>query len=260
MDQTFSGKAGIVSGASSGIGRAIAQVLGAAGMELWLVGRSAAELKVTSSAIVDAGGPSAHCVAMDLAASGALANLVTEVGERHRYLFCVINNAGVMYPEPVVDADPARWHEMFGINLMTPMESCRAAVQQMRKHGKPAHLINVSSLAGGEYVYGAYGVSKAGLTHLGRTLRTELQNDDIRVTTIIPGGFASNLVRGFDAASLEKLRAASGKLRLDLSGPDVRKVLGDPAHIANAIKHVLESPIEINFEEITIRPAVDLSL
>lgn len=260
MSKIFTGKAGIVTGASSGIGRAIAHTLGAAGMKLWLVGRSPTELQATADAIKESGGPDAHCVPLDLGQRGVLADLVAQVAQQHPYLFCMINNAGVMYPEHIVDADPARWHEMLAINLTTPMESCRAAVQEMRKHGKPAHLVNISSLAGREYVYGAYGVTKAALTHMGRTLRHELENDDIRMTTIIPGGFASNLVRGFDAGSLEKLQAASSKLNLDMSGLDVRKVLGDPAHIASTIKQIFELPIEINFEEITIRPAVDLTL
>ncbi|MET0987999.1 MAG: SDR family oxidoreductase [Steroidobacteraceae bacterium] len=260
MNHVFSGKAGIVTGASSGIGRTIAQTLGAAGMELWLIGRSATELRATANAIADSGGPQAHCVALDLSRSGALAQLVTEVGQQHPYLFCLINNAGVMYPEPIIDADPARWHAMFAINLITPMEGCRAAVQQMRKHRKPAHLVNISSLAGREYRYGAYGVAKAALTHMGRTLRNELEKDDIRVATIIPGGFATNLARGFDADSLEKLQIVSGKLNIDMTGPDAAKVIGDPAHIANIIKHLLELPIDINFEEITVRPAIEISL
>lgn len=260
MAESFLGKAGIITGASSGIGRAIAQNLGAAGMELWLVGRSTSELQLTAEAIAAAGGPRAHCAPLDLAQAGALAGLVDRVGEQHPYLFCLINNAGVMYPEPMTEAATARWQEMLAINLRTPMESCAAAVRQMRRHGKPAHLVNVSSLAGREYNYGAYGVSKAALTHLGRTLRHELQRDDIRITTVIPGGFATQLSRGFDAGSLDKLQTVSASLGLDLTGPDVRKILGDPAHIAGTIRHVLELPIEINFEEITIRPAIDLSL
>lgn len=260
MNPVFTGKAGIVTGASSGIGRAIAQSLGTAGMELWLVGRSLTELQITAQLIRDNGGPAAHCVSMDLAKSGALADLVTEVGQQHAYLYALINNAGVMYPEPMLDADPARLREMMAINLMTPMESCRAAVQQMRQHKQPAHLINVSSVAGRSYNYGAYGVSKAALTHMGRSLRCELEGDDIRITTIIPGGFATNLVRGFDATSLERLQKTTSTIDLDLTGPDARKAMGDPGHIANAIQQLLALPIEINVEEITIRPAISIEL
>jgi NAD(P)-dependent dehydrogenase (short-subunit alcohol dehydrogenase family) len=235
-------------------------MLGAAGMELWLVGRSAEELGITAQAIGDLGGPEAHCVPLDLSQSGTLAALVTEVGETHPYLFALINNAGVMYPEPMLEADPQRWHEMFAINLMTPMESCRAAVQQMRAHGRPGQLMNVSSIAGRDDLYGAYGVSKAALNHMGRTLRRELEGDDIRITTVVPGGFATNLVRGFTPDMLAKVAQASAHSSIDPAGPEGSKLLGDPERVAAIVKYVLEQPIELNFEEITIRPAVSMDL
>lgn len=260
MEQTFEGRAGIVTGASSGIGRSIARRLGAAGMELWLVGRSAEQLALTADEIAAAGNSAVHCAPLDISEPGALAALVAEVGARHPYLFTLINNAGVMYPEPVVAAQPERWREMFAINLFAPMEGCRAAVEQMRRHRRPGHLINISSLAGQMAEFGAYSVSKAGVNQLGRTLRYELENDDIRVTTIAPGGFTSNLGRGFTAEALERLQQAASKLQIDLTGPDAHKVMGDPEHIASLIDYLLRQPIEINLDEISIRPAVTIDL
>lgn len=260
MGKPFTGKAGIITGASSGLGRAIAKGLGAAGMELWLVGRSAEELGHTANAITELGGPKAHCASLDLTQPGALADLVDNVSARHPYLFALINNAGVMYPEPIVDADPTRWHDMFAVNLLTPMEGCRAAVKAMRAHGQPAHLINISSLASRDDVYGAYGVTKIALNHVGRTLRKELEDDDIRVTTIVPGGFATNLIRGFDEQSLQRLQDKMAQSGLDPSGPDSKKIMADPQHVANVIEYILSQPIELNIEEITIRPAKDLTL
>lgn len=259
MDEKFSGKAGIVTGASSGIGRLTAQRLGQGGMELWLVGRSAEQLQVTADMIESAGGPEAHCVRLDLAKVGALAELVSEVRSRHSYLFALINNAGVMYPEPIVEADPARWHEMFAINLLSPMEGCRAAVAAMRAHGCPGHLINISSLAGRADDCGAYGVSKAGLNHMGGTLRRELEGDDIRVTTVIPGGFMTNLARGVPPDVLESFQRNVAEAGFDLQGPDAQRVMGDPEHVAKMVEYVLEQPIELNLEEITIRPAISVS-
>jgi len=165
-----------------------------------------------------------------------------------------------MYPEPMVDADPARWHEMFAINLMTPMESCRAAVRQMRRHRKPGHLINVSSTAGSDHLYGAYGVSKAALNHMGRTLRRELEHDDIRITTIIPGGFATQLIRGFTPEMVQKVEATGARLNYDPAGPDAGKMMGDPEEVASLVSYILERPIELNLEEVTIRPAISMDL
>jgi len=260
MNAAFEGRSGIVTGASSGLGRNIAQTLGAAGMELWLVGRSAAELEFTAAAIAESGGPQAHCAPMDLSERGALAALIGEVGERHPHLFALINNAGVMYPEPTVEADPDRSYEMFMINVMTPLEACRAAVRVMRKQGSPGHLVNISSLAGGRDGYGAYSVSKAALNQLGRVLRKELEHDDIRVTTIIPGGFATQLGRGFSQEFVERFQAGVAAKGLDLEGPDAQRILGDPQHVANLIQYVLEQPIELNLEEIVVRPAYSLDV
>ncbi len=260
MTKIFKDKAAIVTGASSGIGRMIAQNLGAAGMDLWLVGRSEEQLQATAENIKQAGGSEPHCVAMDLSVAGALADLVAKVGSTHPYLFALVNNAGVMYPEPILEADPKRWQEMFAINVFTPMESCRAAVQTMRKHGKPGHLVNIGSLAARFDTTGAYGLTKSAVSHLGRTLRHELQGDDIRVSTIVPGVFASNLLRGFTPEILVKLQQNMAAAKIDLAGPDAAKYFGDPTHIANMVNHILQLPIELNIEEITIRPAIQTDL
>jgi len=260
MNLDYKGRSGIVTGASSGIGRAIAQTLGAAGMELWLVGRSAAELELTAEAIDAAGGPLAHCVSMDLSERGALAALVNEVGEHHANLCALINNAGVMYPEPIIEADPERAYEMFMINVLAPLEGCRAAVQVMRKQGSSGHLINISSLAGQNDRYGAYSVSKAAVNQMGKALRKELEQDDIRVTTIIPGGFATQLARGFSEEYLARFVTAAEAVGFDPEGEDAQRILGNPQHVADTVLYVLEQPIDLNLEEITIRPAVNLDV
>jgi NADP-dependent 3-hydroxy acid dehydrogenase YdfG len=260
MSFEYKGRSGIITGASSGIGRVIAQTLGAAGMELWLVGRSATELELTAEAIDVTGGPEAHCVSLDLSERGALAALVNEVGETHPDLFALINNAGVMYPEPVIEADPERSYEMFMINVLAPMEACRAAVRVMRGQGSAGHLINISSLAGDNDRYGAYSVSKAAVNQLGRVLRKELEQDDIRVTTIIPGGFATQLARGFSEEYLTRFVTAASASGFDPESEDAQRILGNPQHIADMVKYVLEQPIDLNLEEITIRPAVSLDV
>jgi NADP-dependent 3-hydroxy acid dehydrogenase YdfG len=260
MNMVFEGCAGIVTGASSGFGRLIAQTLGEAGMQLWLVGRSATELEITAESIRASGGPAALCVPMDLSESGVLAGLVSEVGESHTHLFALINNAGVMYPEPVIEADPERSREMFMINVIAPMEGCRAAVEVMRRQGSPGHLINISSLAGRNDRYGAYSVSKAAVNQLGRTLRKELEQEDIRVTTIIPGGFATQLTRGFSEESMARFATAAVAVGFDPEGADAQRILGNPQHVADMVRYVLEQPIDLNLEEITIRPAVSLDM
>lgn len=261
MNDFFKGKAGIVTGASSGIGRAIARVLGKAGLDLWLVGRRAEQLQATADAIAgnaDAG--QVHCVALDIADPSALAQLVEEVGGQHPYLFALINNAAVMHPEPLLEIDAQRLHDMFNINLFAPIAACRAAVAVMRRHGRPGQLVNISSLAAREDRYGGYSVCKSALEHAGRALRRELEGDDIRVTNVAPGGFATELGRGFlpeTAALLQQNIARSG---IDLEGPAARRLMGDPVHVANVVEYVLRQPIELNFDYVSVRPAVNLDI
>jgi NADP-dependent 3-hydroxy acid dehydrogenase YdfG len=253
----FSGRAVIVTGASSGIGRCIAIELARAGAECWLVGRAAEELDVTAQMIAAADGPKAHPAVIDLRKRGELAALIDQVGTAHPHLFAVINNAGVMHPEPIMAGTIDRWQAMLDINVMAMLEGCQAAVLQMRKHGKPGHLINVGSLQGSFEVPGVYGISKKAAEMITHSLRAELEQDDIRITTVIPGGFMTNLARGFvpeQLAAMVERFTASG---LEFNGPGSERILGDPQHIANMVRYILAQPIEINIEEVIIRPPVD---
>jgi NAD(P)-dependent dehydrogenase (short-subunit alcohol dehydrogenase family) len=259
MSLKYSGRSAIVTGASSGIGRAIAQRLGRNGMSLWLVARSKQGLEETAAAIESAGGPPAHCAPLDLREPGVLSALVERVGEAHPHLFAMINNAGIMHPETIMSGRRERWEAMLDVNLLAPVESCQAAVRVMRRHGRPGHLINISSVAARFENGGVYGASKLALELVGRTLRHELEKDDIRVTTIVPGGFATNLGRDVEqeswAAIAKKLEAKG----LEFGGADAHRVVGDPDYIAKAVEFVIDQPVDINFENLTIRPPVDSS-
>lgn len=260
MASVFEGKAAIVTGASSGLGRAISEVLGAEGMELWLLGRDSKALAETAELIANRGGANTHCVAMDLNDSKPLIDLIEEVAAQHSHLFALINNAGVMHPEPLLETTLSRIEVMFNVNVFTPIAACRKAVEVMRGHGKPGHLINISSVAARSDRYGAYGMTKSAVDHLGRTLRYELERDDIRITTIAPGGFETNLVRGFTPEMVEGLQRSLAETGLDLESADARNAFGDPVHIANAVSYVLQQPIELNLEHITIRPAISIDI
>lgn len=256
MTHPFAGKAIIVTGASSGIGRSIAVELGAAGADLWLIGRDKGELAVTAAMIHDAGGRPAQCVPMDLRQRGPLAALVASVAADHAHLFALINNAGVMYPEPILSGTVDRWQAMFDINVMAMLEGCKAAVEAMRGHGKPGHLINIGSVQARFEVPRVYGISKQAVEAIGETLRDELEQDDIRVCTIVPGGFATQLARGFQPEQLAAVATSFEQHGVAFGGPGTDKLVGDPQHIANAVRYVLEQPIGINLQEIVIRPPI----
>ncbi len=256
MTGSLEGKAVIVTGASSGIGRAIAVELGKVGAELWLVGRNQSELDATAQMIRDAGGSQAHTAPMDLRERGPLAALVERVAGQHPHLFALINNAGVMYPEPILSGSVDRWQAMLDINVMAMLEGCKSAVEAMRAHARPGHLINVGSVQARFEVPGVYGISKQAVEAIGVSLREELEQDDIRVCTIIPGGFETQLARGFRQEELAHVASSFESRGVAFGGDGAHRLVSDPQHIANIVRYVLEQPIDINFQEILIRPPV----
>jgi NADP-dependent 3-hydroxy acid dehydrogenase YdfG len=258
MSNIFTGRAALVTGASSGLGRAIALRLGKAGMAQWLVGRSAEGLAETAGMIADAGGGETHCEVLDLQQRGGLTALIERIGAAHSHFFALINNAGLMHPEPVMSGHPERWQAMFDVNVLAPLEASYAAIALMRQQGKPGHVVNISSLAARFDAGGVYGASKAALEMISRSLRRELEHDDIRVSTIVPGGFATQLGRSFEPETLQVLSEAAKGLGMEFGGPGTERLLGDADYIAKAVEFVLAQPPEINMQEIVVRPPVSL--
>ena len=256
MAQPFTGLAVIVTGASSGLGRAIALELARAGADLWLVGRSIDALDETAGLIADAGGRPARVAPIDLRERGPLEALIKQVAASHPHLFAMINNAGLMYPEPILSGSIDRWQAMLDVNIMATLEGCRAAIEAMRVHAKPGHIINIGSVQARFEEPGVYGISKKAVEMIGDTLRAEVERDDIRVATIIPGGFRTQLSRGFIPASLANLGGNLERLGIDPASKDMAKIVGDPQHIANAVRYILEAPIEINIQEMVVRPPI----
>lgn len=204
-----------------------------------------------SGLISAAGGPQAHCVSMDVAVPGALAQAVTAID--HPHLFALVNCAGVMYPEPILDADPARWRALFDINVLATLEASQAAVRRMRAGGGPGHILNFSSLTARWDAGGVYGATKIAVEMIGRTLRKELERDPIRVTTIVPGGFVTQLGRGFT----EDMQVALGNIIQDRNLP-MDQMMGDPDHLASMVSYILNQLTDINIGEVVIRPPVSV--
>lgn len=253
----FAGKAAIVTGASSGFGRLIARTLGAHGMELWITGRRQAELEKTAASIT---GAPVHCAAFDLATPGALADLVTRVGREHPHLYALVNNAGLMHPEPIAEGNAAHWRAMFDVNVVAPADGCRAAIAVMRAHGRPGHLVNFSSIAARTDAGRMYGASKLALELVGRSLREELEMDDIRVTTLVPGGFGgTELGREITPGPLQALMKNAAAKNCALDGPNVARALADPQHVANTVLWVLQQPPDVNISEVVVRPPVSIT-
>ncbi|MCK9926151.1 SDR family oxidoreductase [Frankia sp. Mgl5] len=270
-DSTVRGRTAIVTGASSGIGRAIAERLGAGGATVHLVGRTPEPMR-ESVARIEATGGAATVTVLDVRDSDALAALVGRVAEEAGRLDVMVNNAGVARNGPIL-AEEIEWsREMLDVNVLALLVGCRAAIEAMRRTGSGGHLINISSTAALRPDSGIYGATKAAVSYLSEGLRQELEGDDIRVTSLLPGPVATNAVRNFAPEAVAGIAALAG-VGLQLSPgerlPD--KVLdaaqnalathiARPDDIADAVLYVLGTPLRLNIPEIVVRPAQTLAL
>jgi NADP-dependent 3-hydroxy acid dehydrogenase YdfG len=266
----FTGKTAVVTGASSGIGRAVALRLGEAGAHVLAAGRRAEALAGTLKAVAGAGGTAA-AVAADLRDPGAVQGLVDRAMADTGRLDVMVNNAGVSFRGPLADGDPEAWREMLEVNVLALAVGSQAAVRAMRACGAEGHIVNVSSSATRLEAPGFYGATKTAVNAITASLRKELENDTIRVVTVIPGLTATNLGRhqpvlvGGLAASLgEEIGPPSGGLfppeALDRVASAAGHVLASADDVARAVLFAVTQPIELSISEIAVQPARRLAL
>ena len=206
MDERLSGKVAIVTGASRGIGRAIAVMLGSQRANVVLAARAEADLEATEQLVEDAGGR-ALVVVTDVCSEADVKRLVRTTVDAFSRLDIVINNAGVGFFAPLEQIPTEQWDRLMAVNARGPFLLCREAIPHLRAAGDGT-IINISSVVGvkGYVNQGAYTASKHALMGMTKALAQELQADGIRVHTICPGGVATELISrarpDIDAADL----------------------------------------------------------
>ncbi|BCB84591.1 SDR family NAD(P)-dependent oxidoreductase [Phytohabitans suffuscus] len=182
-NRDLQGKRALVTGATSGIGRAVAHHLGAAGAHVIVVGRDAARGERTVREITTAGG-SAQLVTTDISDPGDVAHLRDEAGD----IDILINNAGLSIWGPTETFDLEDFDATFATNVRGPFLLVAAFVPGMIKKGNGS-IVNVGSMAGTIGMPGAsaYGASKAALAALTREWAAAYSSHGIRVNIIVPG-------------------------------------------------------------------------
>jgi NADP-dependent 3-hydroxy acid dehydrogenase YdfG len=267
----LAGKTAIVTGASSGIGRAIAERFGAAGAHVFLAGRTRDAMEESRQRIATAGGRAA-VVTLDVRDVRQVQSLVDEAVKESGRLDIMVNNAGLSYPSPIADADPEHWRAMLETNVLALLVGCQAAIRAMRQCGAEGHLVNISSIAAQRADSGVYGATKHAVNCISSTLRRELEEENIRVVNVMPGAIATNFARNFDPAFLAGFVQASG-MQVELKRgerlpdavfeamqPKLRQVLSSPEDVADAVYYAVTLPIAVNIADIVVRPAKQLNI
>jgi 3-oxoacyl-[acyl-carrier protein] reductase len=202
----LSGKTAIVTGASRGIGKAIAMALAASGAKVACVARSADKLTETVDEIAAAGG-NAEVHPCDVTDSEAVTKLVEGLAEKWGQIDVVVNNAGITKDTLIPRMTDQQWDEVITTNLRSVFLFTRVASQVMMRK-RTGRIINISSVSGlmGNPGQANYSASKAGIIGFTRTVARELAGRKITVNAICPGFVASEMTAAMGPALDEMIK------------------------------------------------------
>ncbi|MFM8435014.1 MAG: 3-oxoacyl-[acyl-carrier-protein] reductase [Planctomycetia bacterium] len=202
----LSGQVAIVTGASQGIGRAIAEVLAANGATVALVARSAGKLADVAAGIRAAGG-SAEEFPCDVSQAAAVQAVVDAIHAKLGRIDILVNNAGVTRDTLLPRMSDEEWDEVLTTNLRGPFLFMRAASRPMMQQ-RYGRIVNVASVSGliGNPGQANYSASKAGLVGLTRTVAKELAGRKITVNAVAPGFIASDMTAALGPALLDEVK------------------------------------------------------
>lgn len=239
------GKTALVTGASRGIGEAVARRLAGAGLRVALCARSRERLEALAADLT-AAGADAIPLAVDLRDEAAILAAFGEVRERWGGVDVLINNAGLGHVAPLAGGATELWREMLEVNVLALCICTREALADMRARGDIGHVVHVSSMAGHRVPPGSgvYSATKYAVRSLTEALRRELreQGSAIRVASISPGLVET----GFHAAMFgdeELARRRYGEIVV-LTADDV----------ADAVEYVLAAPPHVQVHDVLVRP------
>ncbi len=238
--ERWRGRVALVTGASSGIGKAIAERLMDAGMKVVVTARRKERLE----AMVE--GREGLALECDVRDTDAIEALFATVRERWGGVDVLVNAAGLGHEAPLTSGSTQHWREMLEVNVLALCVCTREALADMRGRGDDGHVIHIASMAahrvpGGSGVYSA---TKFAVRSLTEGLRKELRSlgSGCRVTAISPGYVETEFHSVYfdDAEKAQRTYAEHGALR--------------PGDVAESVLHVLAAPPSVEIHDVLMRP------
>lgn len=229
------GKVAVVTGASKGIGKAIASAFAAAGAKVVLAARTRETLEQVASDLREKGAE-AVAVPTDVTDVDAVQQLIRRTLDVHQRVDILVNNAGVGYFGPVVDFAPDDWDAVLNSNLKAVYLCTKYALPPMLAQGS-GQIINVLSIAAKVpfEASAAYCAAKAGALALTKVLAAEVRQQNIRVTAVLPGSVHTPFWDDIP------------------EHPDFEQML-KPEHVAETVVSICQQPFGMVTEEIVVMP------
>ena len=241
-EEKLTGKVAIVTGASSGMGRATAYALAAEGAKVGVVARSADVIGTIVDEINAADG-TALALPADVADPAAVQGLVDQVIGAWGQLDILVANAGVNTKERALhNISVEQWEYVVGVNLNGVFNCAKAVLPQMRAQGEGT-IITVTSMAGrrpGTLSGIAYGASKAGAISVSHSINAEEKVNGIRATTILPGDTATAILDH----------------RPNPPSAEAREKMLQSEDVAAAVVYVATQPHRVTIDELWLTPTV----
>ncbi|MET7527607.1 SDR family NAD(P)-dependent oxidoreductase [Streptomyces sp900116325] len=240
MSDTLEGKIVLVTGASSGIGRATALALSKAGAQVAVGARRADRLKDVAQ---DAPGE-ILVVELDVTDEQSVQEAVAATVERFGALGAVVNNAGIMLSGAILGADTTEWTRMIDTNLLGSMYTVHAALPHLLE--SKGAVVQISSTSGriSSAASGVYAATKFGITAFAEALRQEVTTQGVRVVVVEPGFVSTELTSHITDPNIQAAAKNMAESMRTLQ----------PEDIAAAVVYALTQPAHVAVNEILIRP------